>query len=124
MGFPSPAADYIEDRIDLNEILAPNPLSTFFFRNDGVNMVNAFIPPKALLVVDRSQTPVNGSIVVAVVNGEFVVRYLVINEIKCLLVAANPKVADIVLTGDLSTEIWGVVTGIVTQTKDLKPCTL
>lgn len=124
MGFPSPAADYIEDRIDLNEILAPNPLSTFFFRNDGVNMVNAFIPPKALLVVDRSQTPLNGSIVVAVVNGEFVVRYLVINEIKCILVAANPKVADIVLTGDLSTEIWGVVTGIVTQTKDLKPCTL
>ncbi|MBG9378788.1 translesion error-prone DNA polymerase V autoproteolytic subunit [Panacibacter sp. DH6] len=124
MGFPSPAADYIEDRIDLNEVLAPNPLSTFFFRNDGVNMVNAFIPPKALLVVDRSQTPVNGSIVVAVVNGEFVVRYLVINEIKCLLAAANPKVADIVLTGDFTAEIWGVVTGIVTQTKDLKPCTL
>ncbi|MEJ7672703.1 MAG: S24 family peptidase [Chitinophagaceae bacterium] len=75
-GFPSPAADYSEERIDLNKTLIKHPLSTFLIECEGTSMVNAFIPPKAKLLIDRSITPKNGDIVLAVLNGEFTVKYL------------------------------------------------
>ena len=68
-GFPSPAADYIEDRIDLNELLIKTPSATFFVKVEGESMIEAFIRPKALLVVDRSLSANTGDIVVAVING-------------------------------------------------------
>src|SRR5947209_17360358 len=79
-GFPSPALDYMEERIDLSRELIDHPLSTFIVECTGDSMMGAFIPPKARLIVDRSLTAENGSIVVAVLSGEFTVKFLRKNE--------------------------------------------
>jgi DNA polymerase V len=76
-GFPSPAQDFMEDDINLQEMLVPKPLSTFLIRVKGDSMMNAFIPDGALLVVDRSLKAGHGKIIVAVLNGEFTVKRLV-----------------------------------------------
>lgn len=123
-GFPSPAMDYIEERIDLNEIIIKHPLATFIVENVGDSMINAFIPPKAKLVVDRSVTPKTGDIVLAVLNGEFTVKFLKKNDFKCWLVPANSKYQDIEITCEMDMQVWGVVTSIITDTKDVKRCML
>jgi DNA polymerase V len=120
MGFPSPARDYLEERIDLNKLLIKNPLSTFYFRCQGNSMVNAYIPDKTLLVVDRSVEAENGDIVIAIVNGEFIVRYLKKNERRCWLIPANNKYKDIEITADMKAEIWGVVISIISNPKEIK----
>lgn len=114
-GFPSPAMDSIEERIDLNKILIKHPLSTFIVECTGDSMINAFIPPKAKLVVDRSIVPKTGDIVLAVVNGEFTVKFLKKNEHNCFLVPANSKYKDIKVTPEMEMQIWGVVTNIITD---------
>ena len=63
-GFPSPALDYFEERIDLNKEFMPHPLATFMAECDNDSMINAFIPPKAKLIVDKSLIPKNGDVVV------------------------------------------------------------
>lgn len=119
-GFPSPAMDYLEERIDLNEIIIKHPLATFIVENQGDSMINAFIPPKAKLVVDRSLTAKTGDIVLAVLNGEFTVKFLKKNDFKCWLVPANSKYRDIEITGEMQMQIWGVVTHVISDTKDVK----
>lgn len=121
-GFPSPAADYIEERIDLNEEFIKHPLSTFLVNCEGDSMINAFIPPKATLVVDRSLQPKNGDIILAVLNGEFTVKYLKKNDHKCWLVPANSKYPQIPVTDEMHFQVWGVVTTIFTVVKDLPRC--
>ena len=123
-GFPSPANDYLEKRLDLNDIIIKHPLSTFIVSCKGDSMINAFIPPKAMLVIDRSLTPKNGDIVLAVLNGEFTVKYLKKNDRKCWLVPANNKYRDIEITGDIDMQVWGVVTFIFSNPNDLKKCML
>jgi DNA polymerase V len=123
-GFPSPAMDYIEERIDLNKEFMPHPLSTFIIESSGNSMINAFIPPKARLIVDRSITPKNGDIVLAVLNGEFTVKFLKKNNYKCWLVPANSKFKDIEITSEMDMKIWGVVTNIIIDAKDIKSCML
>lgn len=118
-GFPSPAADYMEERIDLNKELVPHPNSTFVVSCQGDSMINAFIPAKAKLVVDRSVKPQNGSIVVAVVNGEFTVKYLRKNKHKCWLVPANSKYSEIEITEEMNMQVWGVVTNIIINPTDV-----
>ena len=90
-GFPSPATDYIEERIDLNQLLMKSRSATFFIKVEGVFMIGAFIPPKALLIVDRSVNPANGDIIVAVVNGEFTVKRLVKTQAGLFLTPENKK---------------------------------
>jgi len=123
-GFPSPAMDYIEQRIDLNEFIIKHPLSTFIVENTGDSMINAFIPPKAKLVVDRSITAKNGDIVLAVLNGNFTVKFLRKNELKCWLVPANSKHREIEITPEMNMEVWGVVVHVLTDVKDVKRCML
>ena len=118
-GFPSPAADYMEERIDLNKELVPHPNSTFVVSCQGDSMINAFIPAKAKLVVDRSVKPQNGSIVVAVVNGEFTVKYLRKNKHKCWLVPANIKYSEMEITDEMNMQVWGVVTSIIINPTDV-----
>ena len=98
-GFPSPALDYMEERIDLTRELIRHPLSTFIVECSGDSMMGAFIPPKARLLVDRSLTAVNGNIVVAVLNGEFTVKFIRKNEHTCWLVPANSKYPEIKICG-------------------------
>ncbi len=123
-GFPSPAMDYTEERIDLNKELIPHPLATFMVECTGDSMINAFIPPKAKLIIDRSISPNNGDIVLAVVNGEFTVKFLKKNDFKCWLIPANSKYPEIQITGDMELVIWGVVTAIITDPKDVRRCML
>src|SRR6218665_2573524 len=101
-GFPSPAMDYMEERISLDKELIKHPLSTFIIECSGDSMINAFIPPKARLVVDRSLTPKNGDIVLAIMNGEFTVKYLKKNDFKCWLVPANRKYPEIQVTEEMN----------------------
>src|ERR1700712_12767 len=119
-GFPSPALDYMEERIDLSRELIRHPLSTFIVECTGDSMMGAFIPPKARLIVDRSLTAENGSIVVAVVNGEFTVKFLRKNDHRCWLVPANSKYPEIKISAEMEMQIWGVVTYIITDTQDLR----
>ena len=118
-GFPSPAGDYMEDRIDLNREIVKRPSATFYFRCNGESMTGAFIPPKAILVVDRMEKPLSGSIVVAVVNREYTVKRLVIKAGRYYLVPENPKYKPVEITEGMDFEIWGVVTYIVSNAKGL-----
>ena len=114
-GFPSPADDYIDRMLDLNELLVQNPAATFFVRVAGDSMTGAGINHDDLLVVDRSLEPISGKIVIAVLNGELTVKRLLKNEKSCELVAENPKYSPIELTEESECEVWGVVTSVIHQ---------
>lgn len=116
-GFPSPADDYIEDRLDLNELLINNKAATFFLRVKGDSMVNAGIHHGDIIVVDRSVQPVHRAIVVAVVDGELTVKRLISHGGVTELHAENPKYAPICLQEGQELTIWGVVTSSVHQVK-------
>ena len=123
-GFPSPAMDYMQKRIDLNDEFIKHPLSTFMCETEGLSMINAFIPPKAKLIVDRSLVPKNGDIVLASINGEFTVKYLKKNQVKCWLCPANSKFPDIEITEEMDMRVFGVVTTILINPSDVKSCML
>lgn len=108
-GFPSPADDYVEGRISLDEHLIQHKEATFFMRVDGDSMRGLGILHGDLLVIDRSLTPVDGNVVVAVVDGDFTVKQLATRPDGFTLRAANPAFADIVLRAEQELEVWGVV---------------
>ena len=112
-GFPSPADDYVEDRLDLNLLLVHNKSSTFFLRVKGDSMINAGIFDRDIIVVDRSLEPVDRSVVVAVVDGELTVKRLRIRGCSTELHAENPKYQPIRLREGQELTIWGVVTNAV-----------
>ena len=87
-------------------------------------MINAFIPPKAKLIVDRSLIAKTGDIVLAVINGEFTVKFLKRNDHNCFLVPANSKYKEIKVTPEMNMQVWGVVTSIITDTSDVRRCML
>ena len=112
-GFPSPAEDYIEERLDLNEHLIQHPNATFFVRVSGESMLNAGIQDGDTLVVDKSLDARDGDIVIAALDGDFTVKRLVYRNACPWLIPCNPEYADIELTEDMDTVIWGVVTSVV-----------
>lgn len=114
-GFPSPAEDYIDRRLDLNELLITNPAATFFVRVAGDSMTGAGIHHDDILIVDRSLDAGNGKIVIAVYNGELTVKRLVRDTSSIRLVAENPAYAPLVIDEDNGCEIWGVVTSVIHQ---------
>jgi DNA polymerase V len=89
-GFPSPADDYVENRIDLNEHLVQHREATFFLRVQGDSMTPIGIMDGDLLIVDRSLPVVDGNIVIAVIDGEFTVKQIFRRETGYVLKAANP----------------------------------
>ncbi|HWJ29068.1 MAG TPA: translesion error-prone DNA polymerase V autoproteolytic subunit [Flavisolibacter sp.] len=115
-GFPAPASDYMDEGIDLNKELISHPASTFFFKATGESMIGAHIPPGSILVVDRSVRPRNNSIVLAVVDGEYTVKFYVQNHEGLALVPANPKFKSIIVTEGMDFSIWGVVTSVIIKT--------
>jgi DNA polymerase V len=119
-GFPSPANDYLEERISLDKEIIKHPLSTFLIQSEGDSMINAFIPPKARLLVDRSITPKNGDVVLAVLNGEFTIKYLRKNNFKCWLVPANSKYREIEITEEMNMQVWGVIIQILIDPNDTR----
>lgn len=112
-GFPSPAEDHIDKRLDLNEMLVAHPAATFFVRVAGDSMIGAGINNDDVLVVDRALEPSNGKVVVAVLNGELTVKRLYRNGGCFRLAAENPAYPDLLLTEGESCEIWGVVTFVI-----------
>jgi len=109
-GFPSPADDYLDRKLDLNEHLIKNPAATFFVRVAGDSMTGAGINDDDILVVDRCLEPASGNIVIAVINGELAVKRLLKKNGNCQLVAENPHYPALEITEETPLEIWGVVT--------------
>lgn len=110
-GFPSPAADYEEKRLDINEYLVRNPVSTFFFAVQGDSMEGAEIFDGDILVVDKSVRPAHGHIVVAFVDGERLVKRLYRRAGRVALVAENPHYPTLEIREGQQLDVWGVVVG-------------
>ena len=109
-GFPSPADDYLEARLDLNKELITNESATFYARVKGESMNLAGISDGDLLLIDRSKNPVNGSIVVCMIDGEFTVKRLEKKDNDFFLTPENPDYKPIRIKPENSVTIWGVVT--------------
>lgn len=110
MGFPSPAADYLEDHLNIHDHLVKKPAATFFMRAKGNSMIGAGIYPGDLLIVDRSITARSGHIVVASVNGDFTLKRLMIIHGKSFLYPENSHYKPIPLHSEMDFQIFGVVT--------------
>lgn len=109
-GFPSPAQDYIDLKIDLNTELISNPSSTFYARVKGTSMQDAGIMDGDILVIDRSLEPHDGATAVCFIDGEFTLKFIKIEKDAIYLVPANPKFQPIKVTEDNDFCIWGIVT--------------
>lgn len=109
-GFPSPAQDHTQKRIDLNEVLVLNPLSTFLFEVAGDSMIGARIFDGDKLIVDRSIEPLHGRVVLACVDGEFTVKRLYRRGGEVRLYPANPNYQPIRFSEGQELTVWGVVT--------------
>jgi len=116
-GFPSPADDHAESRLDLNEYLINQAESTFFVRIKGDSMVDAGILDNDIVIVDRSKSAAINDIVLASIDGEFTVKVLTKNNKGPYLMPANKEFKPIYIEEGSQFEIWGVVTGSVRKFK-------
>jgi len=116
-GFPSPAQDFIEKQLDLNEFLVRHPASTFFVRVAGDSMIDANMNPGDILIVDRSLEPKNETIILAILDGEFTVKRY--NKIRgqIILTPENINYKPIFVKEESCFEVWGVVTHIIHEAK-------
>ncbi|HOO89898.1 MAG TPA: translesion error-prone DNA polymerase V autoproteolytic subunit [Syntrophales bacterium] len=112
-GFPSPAEDYIEGKLDLNQYLVKHPAATFFVRVSGNSMIDAGIHDGDILIVDRSLKPVNRKVVIAVLNGELTVRRIRVTKDKVLLISENRDYQPLQVEENMNFEVWGVVTNVI-----------
>lgn len=111
-GFPSPAQDFVESKIDLNKYIIKHPSATYFARVNGISMESDFSEGD-LLVIDRSLKPENGRIAVCFVDGEFTVKRILIEKEKCLLVPSNSDYPILEVTKENNFVIWGVVSYVI-----------
>ena len=109
-GFPSPADDFVEQKLDLNELLIKHPAATYFVRVEGNSMEEARIRDGDLLIVDRAVKATDGKIVIAAIAGEFTVKRIAIRNEKVFLVAENPTFSPIEISECDDLTIFGVVT--------------
>lgn len=112
-GFPSPADDYIEDKIDLGKFLVKNPTSTYFMRVRGTAMEDAKIHDGDVLVIDKSLKPADGVPVVLFLDGVFTIMTFKKNSHGAFLLPANPAGGTIAITEDMDMRVWGVVVWIL-----------
>jgi len=118
-GFPSPADEHLEFSISISEIVAANPVSTFFVRVNGDSMIEAHIPQKAILAVDKSVEARHNDIVVCCLDGEFTVKRLMIEGKEIWLKPENRKYPPITITPEIDFRVWGVVVTVVYNPKDI-----
>ena len=116
-GFPSPADDHVEQRLNPSDYLVENDAATFFVRVKGDSMIEAGIFDNDVLVIDRSKTQQTGDIVLAMLDGEFTVKILEQSEEGVNLIPANRDYPSIEIKKEQSLEIWGVVTGSMRKFK-------
>jgi DNA polymerase V len=112
-GFPSPADDFLEERLDLNKHLIKNQAATFFVRASGDSMIGAGIHNGDILVVDRSITPADRCVIVAVLSGEFTVKRLRKKGPRAFLYAENPNYKPVSIEDGMDFQVWGVVTNVI-----------
>ena len=112
-GFPSPATDYMENKLDLNEHLIKHPAATFIVKAKGPSMTDAGILSGDLLIVDRSITPKSNDIVIASIFGDLTVKKLQKKENLLFLLSANSDYPSIQVKEEMECFIWGVVTYII-----------
>lgn len=112
-GFPSPADDFRETRISLDEELIRNKDATFFAKVKGQSMIDAGLDDNDLLVIDRSIEPTNNKIAVCFLDGEFTVKRLRVEKNEMWLQPENPNYPIIKITEDNDFVIWGIVTNVI-----------
>ena len=112
-GFPSPADDFRETRISLDEELIVNKEATFFARVSGQSMIGAGLDDNDLLVIDRSLEPENNKIAVCFLDGEFTVKRLKVKNGEVWLKPENPDYPIIKITEENNFLIWGIVTNVI-----------
>ena len=112
-GFPSPATDYMENKLDLNEYLIKHPAATFIVKAKGPSMSDAGILSGDLLIVDRSITPKSNDIVIASIFGDLTVKKLQKKENSLFLLSANSNYPSIQVKEEMECFIWGIVTYII-----------
>jgi DNA polymerase V len=112
-GFPSPAEDYIDRTLDLNEHLIKHPAATFFVRVEGSSMINAGIHTGDILIVDRALEPSDGKIIIAVINGEMTVKRIKKKSEKLFLMPENDEFKPFEITESSEFQVWGVVTNVI-----------
>jgi len=116
-GFPSPADDYIDRELDLNEYLIDHPASTFFVRVIGDSMINAGMKSGDLIIVDRALEATHNKIVLAIIEGEFTVKRYVKRGKKIFLVPENENYDEIEIKENMDFQVWGVVTTVIHKMK-------
>lgn len=116
-GFPSPADDFIEEMIDLNQVLVQNPTATFLWRVVGDCMIDVKIFPGDVVVVDRSHAPKHRNIVLAIIDGEPTLKRLNRHGGVMVLHNENAKLPPFLISEGTEVSIWGVVTATI---RDLK----
>lgn len=114
-GFPSPAEQYVDSPLDLNQLLVKKPAATYFVRAIGDSMTGAGIFPGDILVVDRSLDAFDGAIVIACIDNEFTVKYFRRDEHGIRLEPANPAYPVIRLSGENELRLFGIVTACIRQ---------
>jgi DNA polymerase V len=112
-GFPSPADDFKEQRLSLDEELVKNKEATFYARVSGQSMIGAGLEDNDLLVIDRSLEPINNKIAVCFLDGEFTVKRLRVDNDEVWLQPENPNYPIIKITEDNNFLIWGIVTNVI-----------
>ncbi|MBP9691040.1 translesion error-prone DNA polymerase V autoproteolytic subunit [Candidatus Woesebacteria bacterium] len=112
-GFPSPADDFADTKLDLNEHLIRHPAATFFVKVSGDSMTGVGIFDGDMLIVDRSLEASQQSIVIAALDGELTVKRLGMKKGRYLLFSENEKYPPIEIADESDFSIWGVVTAVV-----------
>ena len=112
-GFPSPAGDFKQERISLDQELIKNKEATFFARVSGESMINAGLEDGDLIVIDRSIEPSNNKIAVCFIEGEFTVKRLIVKRNKIWLKPENATYKPIEVKDDDQLIIWGIVTNVI-----------
>jgi len=112
-GFPSPADDFIEMEINLQDYIVKNKEATFCVKVEGTSMTKAGINTGDIMIVDRSLNPKHNDIVLAVIDGEFTVKRLAVNDKSIYLMPENDSFSPIQINESMDFQIWGIITHII-----------
>jgi DNA polymerase V len=112
-GFPSPAEDYLDKTLDLNDLVIQHPAATFFVKVEGNSMIDAGIHSGDVLVIDRALDPADNRVVVAIVDGGFTVKRIRKCEERLFLIPENPDHDPIEIDPESDFQIWGIVTYVI-----------
>jgi DNA polymerase V len=114
-GFPSPAADFDESKISLDNVLVKNREATFYAKASGSSMIGAGINDGDILVIDRSIEPQNNKVAVCFIDGEFTIKRIQVEKDCVYLMPENPKFNPIKVTNENQLIIWGIITYVITK---------